>query len=153
MIPRHVSAGLLLFRRRTPGVELFLAHPGGPFWKDRDLGVWTLPKGAVEAGEDLLEAAVREFSEETGILPSGPYLELGHVWQKGRKQVHAWAWEGDADPADVRSNLIRIRVGGGWVTAPEVDRCEWFDPETARAKLIAAQAEFVDRLLDALSEG
>jgi predicted NUDIX family NTP pyrophosphohydrolase len=147
--PANVSAGLLLFRRRAGRLEVFLAHPGGPFWANRDDGVWTLPKGLVAGGEDLLAAARREFEEETGIRPTGPFLPLGQVRQKSGKVVHAWAWEGDADPEKVRSNTMRLewpRGSGRWLVFPEVDRCAWFDPAQAREKLIAAQAAFVDRL-------
>src|SRR5688572_11693282 len=96
--PSAESAGLLLYRRAPAGLELFLAHPGGPFWQRRDAGAWTIPKGAVEAGETLLAAACREFEEETGIAPVGPFLALGSIRQKAGKVIHAWAWEGDADP-------------------------------------------------------
>src|SRR6476659_133945 len=96
--PAAVSAGLLLFRRQAGRLEVFLAHPGGPFWVSRDAGVWTLPKGLVAAGEDLLAAARREFEEETGVHAREPFLPLGRVRQKSGKVVHAWAWEGDADP-------------------------------------------------------
>lgn len=144
-----VSAGLLLFRRPAGRLELFLAHPGGPFWRDRDVGAWTLPKGGVHAGESLLAAACREFEEETGVRPHGPYLELGSVRQRAGKRVHAWAWEGDANASTVTSNVMRAewpRGSGRWITYPEVDRCAWFAPDAARAQLIAAQAEFVTRL-------
>jgi predicted NUDIX family NTP pyrophosphohydrolase len=149
-----VSAGLLLFRRGPAGVELFLAHPGGPFWRGRDEGAWTLPKGAVEAGETPLDAGIREFREETGIEPRPPYLPLGSVRQKAGKTVHAWAWEGDADPEAIVSNRMRIewpRGSGRWQSYPEVDRCAWYDEATARWKLNAAQAEFVGRLLERLA--
>ena len=154
----NVSAGLLLFRRAAPDgtLELFLAHPGGPFWAHRDDGAWTLPKGVVNAGEDLLAAARREFEEETCLHPAGPFLPLGSIRQKAGKTVHAWAWEGDADPARVTSNSMRTewpRGSGQWLTFPEVDRCAWFDPDVARVKLNPAQAEFVDRLEAALREG
>ena len=139
-----------MFRRREPGVELFLAHPGGPFWMNKDDGAWTLPKGVIEEGEEPLAAAVREFAEETGIKPGGPYLPLGSVIQKAGKTVHGWAFAGDADPAEVRSNRVPMRVGGGWRNLPEIDRCGWFTPEEARKKLNPAQAAFVDRLLEAL---
>ena len=144
------SAGRLLFRRSGDGaLELFLAHPGGPFWAHRDDGAWTIPKGALNADEPLLDAARREFEEETGLRPTGPFLPLGSIRQKAGKTVHAWAWEGDADPARVTSNTMRTewpRGSGQWLTFPEVDRCAWFDPATARVKLNAAQAEFVERL-------
>ncbi len=151
MAKASVSAGLLLFRRRADGgVEVFLAHPGGPFWARKDAGAWTIPKGLVDEGEDPVDAARREFEEETGIRPSGELLPLGSVRQKAGKTVHAWAWEGDADPAGIVSNHARVEWpprSGRWVTYPEVDRCGWFAPEEAREKLIPAQAELVDRLL------
>ena len=150
----NVSAGLLLFRRRRGGLEVFLAHPGGPFWSARDLGAWTVPKGLVEEGEDPLAAAVREFEEETGIHPQGPFLPLGSVRQKAGKVVHAWAWEGEADPRRVRSNPMRAewpRGSGRWLTFAEVDRCEWFGARTARRKINRAPAELIDRLEASLS--
>jgi predicted NUDIX family NTP pyrophosphohydrolase len=145
----NVSAGILLFRRGAGGLELFLAHPGGPFWVGRDAGAWTIPKGMADPGEDLLDAAQREFEEETGIHPTGPFLPLGSIRQKAGKRVHAWAWEGDADETRVTSNVMRTewpRGSGRWLTYPEVDRCAWFDAATAREKLLPAQAELVDRL-------
>ena len=150
----NVSAGLLLFRRSARGVELFLAHPGGPFWRGRDDGAWTIPKGVVAPGEELLDAACREFEEETGIRPEPPFLSLGSVRQKAGKTVHAWAWEGDADPERITSNDMRTewpRGSGKWLTFPEVDRCAWFEPVVARRKLNAAQSALVDRLENVLS--
>jgi predicted NUDIX family NTP pyrophosphohydrolase len=152
----NVSAGLLLFRRTGGRLEVFLAHPGGPFWRDRDLGAWTVPKGLLEEGEDPLAAAVREFEEETSIRPEGPYLPLGSIRQRAGKHVHAWAWEGEADPRRVRSNLMRAewpRGSGRWLSFPEVDRCEWFDAREARQKANPAQAELIDRLEAALASG
>jgi len=143
---KNVSAGLLLFRRAGGGLEVFLAHPGGPFWKHKDLGAWTIPKGLVEPGEEPLAAACREFAEETGIQPSPPYLPLGSVRQKAGKLIHAWAWEGDADPAAAASNLVPTQTGASWGQFPEIDRCQWFTPAQARQKLNPAQAELVDRL-------
>jgi len=143
------SAGMLLFRRGPDGLEVFLAHPGGPFWKNKDAGAWTLPKGEVNEGEEPLAAARREFQEETGIVPAEPYLPLGAIRQKAGKTVHAWAWEGDADPEAVTSNEIRTewpRGSGRWLTFPEVDRCAWFTPDTAREKINPAQAELIGRL-------
>lgn len=148
------SAGLLLFRRTPAGMEVFLAHPGGPFWHHRDAGAWTIPKGVAEEGEDTLAAARREFEEETGIYPTGPFLPLGSIRQKAGKLVHAWAWEGDADPARVSSNTMQTewpRASGRFITFPEVDRCAWFDPARAREKINPAQAELIDRLLAVLS--
>jgi predicted NUDIX family NTP pyrophosphohydrolase len=149
-----LSAGLLLFRRREGTLEVFLAHPGGPFWRDRDAGAWTIPKGLVEEGEDLLAAATREFAEETGVQPVPPFLPLGRIRQKGGKVVHAWAWEGDADPSTVVSNTVRNewpRGSGHWLEYPEVDRCAWFEAGAARVRINAAQAELIDRLETALA--
>jgi predicted NUDIX family NTP pyrophosphohydrolase len=151
----NVSAGLLLFRRPDGELALFLAHPGGPFWRDRDAGAWTIPKGIVNPGEALLDAACREFEEETGIQAAGPFLPLGSVRQKAGKVVHAWAWEGDADPARIVSNTTTSEWppgSGRRITYPEVDRCAWFDPEAARAYMNPAQAELVDRLETMLRE-
>ncbi|MEP7337352.1 MAG: NUDIX domain-containing protein [Acidobacteriota bacterium] len=149
----NVSAGILLYRRRESSFEVLLAHPGGPFWARRDAGVWSIPKGLPErlddADEELLAAAQREFEEETGLRPAGPFQELGQVRQKAGKVIHAWACEGDADPASLKSNVMRIEWpygSGRWITFPEVDRYEWCDPQTAREKLNPAQAEFIDRL-------
>lgn len=149
------SAGLLLYRRAQGRLEIFLAHPGGPFWLKRDDGAWTIPKGVAEEGEDILAAACREFEEETGIHPAGPFLSLGSIRQKAGKLVHAWAWEGDADPARVTSNTMQTewpRGSGRVLTFPEVDRCAWFGLEAARQKINPAQAELIDRLELALSE-
>lgn len=144
----NVSAGLLLFRRQA-GLQVFLAHPGGPFWRDRDVGAWTIPKGIVNEGEELLAAACREFEEETGVCPREPFLPLGSVRQKAGKVVHAWAWEGDASPDGVTSNSARTEWppgSGRWITYPEVDRCAWFSPAAARIKINPAQAELIGRL-------
>jgi predicted NUDIX family NTP pyrophosphohydrolase len=143
------SAGLLMYRRTGRGLEVFLAHPGGPFWKNKDQGAWTIPKGLVDEGEEPLDGARREFQEETGIVPAGPFVPLGDIRQKAGKRVHAWAWEGDADPAAAVSNEMRTewpRGSGRWITFPEVDRCAWFAPAEARARINPAQAEFIDRL-------
>jgi predicted NUDIX family NTP pyrophosphohydrolase len=150
----QASAGLLLYRGWPQGLEVFLAHPGGPFWHQRDAGAWTIPKGLVEEGEDSLAAACREFEEETGIHPEGPFIPLGSIRQKAGKLVNAWAWEGDADPTRVTSNQMRTewpRGSGRFLTFPEVDRCAWFDPRTAREKINPAQAELIARLEGLLS--
>jgi len=143
------SAGLLLYHRLGDALEVFLAHPGGPFWAHRDAGAWSIPKGLLDAGEAPLAAACREFEEETGICPTGPFLPLGSVRQKAGKLIHAWAWEGNTDPAHLTSNLMQTewpRGSGRWLRFPEIDRCAWFDPQTAREKLNPAQAVFIDRL-------
>ena len=152
-MPRR-SAGLLLWRRAPAGPEVFLAHPGGPFWAKRDAGAWTIPKGEVDEGEEPLATARRELREETGLAPDGPFLELGSIRQKAGKVVEAWACEApDVDPADVVSNEARVewpRGSGRWITFPEIDRCGWFTPAEAREKLNPAQVALVDRLLGAL---
>ena len=129
---------------------MFLAHPGGPFWKSRDAGAWTIPKGAANDGEDLIDAARRELEEETGIRPDGPFEPLGSIKQKGGKVVHAWACQADADAARITSNTSQTewpRGSGTIVTFPEVDRCAWFAPGEARHRINPAQAELIDRLI------
>jgi predicted NUDIX family NTP pyrophosphohydrolase len=145
------SAGLLMFRRAAGGTELLLAHPGGPFWSRRDEAAWTLPKGEIAPGEDALDAARREFLEETGFASAPPFLPLGELKQKSGKRISAWAFEGDADPALLVSNRFEIEWpprSGRVQSFPEIDRVAWFDPGQARRKLIAGQAPFVDALLD-----
>ena len=142
-----------MFRKKNNSFEFLLVHPGGPFWKNKDDGAWTIPKGAVDEGEDLLDAARREFQEETAVVPHGPFIPLGSVRQKAGKTVHAWAWEGDADPNTIVSNSTRTewpRGSGKILTFPEVDRCAWFDLDTARIKMIPAQAQLISRLEAAL---
>jgi predicted NUDIX family NTP pyrophosphohydrolase len=153
MASMKISAGLLLYRRGGDGLEVFLAHPGGPFWTHKDAGAWTIPKGLIEPGEEPLAAALREFEEETGLRPQGPFLPLGSIRQRAGKEIHAWAWEGDADADRVTSNMVRTewpRGSGRWLTFPEVDRCGWFDPGTARRRINPAQAELITRLETAL---
>ncbi len=144
-----VSAGLLLYRRTNGRCEVLLGHLGGPFFARKDEGAWGIPKGEVEGGEDLLEAARREFAEETGFAPAGPLVPLGSVTQKSGKVVHAWAAEGDFDPTQLKSNTFELewpRGSGKLRQFPELDRAEWFDLDAARAKIIAAQAAFLERL-------
>lgn len=146
---KRVSAGLLLYRRSANGIECFIAHPGGPFWRNRDEGAWTIPKGLVEEDEEHLEAAIREFREETGLEPKGPYQELGWIRLKSGKVIHAWAWEGDADPETIQSNTARQewpRGSGRWISYPEVDRCGWYSAERARELVNPAQSELITRL-------
>ena len=146
---KRVSAGLLLFRDLPEGLEFFIAHPGGPFWRNREEGAWTIPKGIVEDDEELLAAAIREFREETGIEPHGPYHALGSIKLKSGKVIHAWAWEGDADAATIRSNMAVQewpRGSGRWITYPEIDRCGWFAAEEAMKLMNPAQAELIPRV-------
>lgn len=146
---KMLSAGLVLFRTRDGELEVYLAHPGGPWWKHKDAGAWTIPKGLVDEGEELLDAARREFWEETGITPEGPFIELGWVKQKAGKTVHAWAWRGDAEPIGPGHNPPPRSPTG----FPEVDRCEWFTVAVAREKLNPAQVELVERLEGILGQG
>jgi predicted NUDIX family NTP pyrophosphohydrolase len=176
----RVSAGILLFRRSAggntspggaaaggntspggaaagAGFEVLLGHPGGPFHAARDLGSWSIPKGEVEPGEDLYDVARREFEEETGNAPPAPPaaapIPLGTIVQKGGKIVHAWALEGDLDPAASVSNTFTMPwpPDSGTIAAfPEIDRVAWFAPDEARRRVKAAQAPFVDRLEEVL---
>ncbi|HVP31842.1 MAG TPA: NUDIX domain-containing protein [Myxococcota bacterium] len=149
------SAGLLLYRLTARGVEVFLVHPGGPYWSRKDLGAWSIPKGETSPGEDPLVAARREFAEETGRAIEGPALSLGDVRQAGGKRVHAWAVRGDLDPERIRSNTFDLEwpPRSGVVRAfPEVDRAAWFPIDEARRRLLPSQAPFLDRLLDAVGE-
>jgi len=148
------SAGLLLFRRQ-PSLEVLLVHPGGPFWKKKDAGAWSIPKGEYEDQEDPFAAALREFQEEVGPPPAGPFIPLGQVRQSGGKIVTVWAAEGDLDPASIHSNTFKIelpRGSGRMVEFPEIDRAAWFSIENAREKLIPAQTAFLDRLANQLDD-
>jgi predicted NUDIX family NTP pyrophosphohydrolase len=143
------SAGLLMFRRRGGGVEVLLAHPGGPFWSRRDEAAWTLPKGEIAPGEDPLAAARREFQEETGFASAPPFHLLAELRQKSGKRITAWAFEGDADPAQLVSNPFEMEWpprSGRLASFPEVDRVHWFGLDEARRKLIAGQVPFIDAM-------
>jgi predicted NUDIX family NTP pyrophosphohydrolase len=150
------SAGLLLYRRAPGGLEVLLAHPGGPLWRRRDAGAWSIPKGEVEPGEEPIAVARREFHEETGHPPpAGDLLQLGDVRLKSGKVVFAWAGEGDLEPSAATSNTFPLEWppgSGDYIDVPEVDRVEWFGPEEARRRLNPAQASFVDRLVEAIEE-
>lgn len=142
------SAGILLYRRK-PSLELFLVHPGGPFWAKKDLGVWSIPKGLVNDGENEFEAARREFQEETGFVAEGDAFSLGEARQPGGKIVVAWAIEGDCDPAALVSNTCSIEWpprSGKRMEIPEVDRGAWLSVGEARDRILKGQIPFVDRL-------
>jgi len=146
------SAGLLLFRRK-PELEVFLVHPGGPFWKNKDDGGWSIPKGEYTS-EDPLAAAKREFREETSFEVDGELIPIGEVKQSGGKIVSAWALEFDLDAAKVESNAFEMEwppKSGRMAQFPEVDRAAWFSIDAARVKLLAAQVSFLERLLRVLS--
>jgi predicted NUDIX family NTP pyrophosphohydrolase len=144
-----VSAGLLMYRRRGGKLEILLVHPGGPFWRNKDEGAWSIPKGEVAEGEDLWDAAKREFEEELGTKPQGEFLKLTPIRQKSGKVVHAWAVEGDLDTTSVRSNTFSMKwppKSGKTAEFPEVDRAEFFDSQLARKKINPAQATLIDEL-------
>ena len=146
---RKVSAGLLLYRFRQGDLEVLLVHPGGPYWKNKDEGAWTIPKGECGSDADLLAEAKREFLEETGAEVHGDFRKLAPVRQPGGKVVHAWAIEGDLDPAGLRSNLFTMEWpprSGRQQKFPEVDRGEWFHLPSARRKLLAGQRPLLDEL-------
>ncbi len=150
-----VSAGLLMYRKRNQQLEVLLVHLGGPFWAKKDAGAWFVPKGEVNPGEDELSAAKREFAEETGLAPAENLLPLGSVKHKSGKKVSAWAFEGDCDPAALRSNTFQMEWpphSGKTREFPEIDRAAFFTVEGAREKMHPAEFEFVSRLVKALSE-
>jgi predicted NUDIX family NTP pyrophosphohydrolase len=144
-----ISAGLLMYRVRGGELEFLLAHPGGPFWKDRDAGAWTIPKGEIQPGEEPLMAARREFEEEIGLKPKGEFIELRPVTQKGGKIVHAWAFEGECDTTRIHSNAFQMEWpprSGKFQTCPEVDRASFFGMAEAKQKINQAQVAFLEEL-------
>ena len=144
-----------MFRRKNNSLEFLLVRPGGPFWKNKDDGAWTIPKGEAEPHEDLVSRAQIEFEEELGIKPSGNWIPLGSIKQKGGKTVHGWAFEGDLPPNfELKSNTFEIEWpprSGKVAQFPEIDRAEFFTDEIARRKINPAQVPFLDRLRDALA--
>jgi predicted NUDIX family NTP pyrophosphohydrolase len=153
-VERH-SAGLLLFRRASDeGIEVMIAHMGGPFWANKDGGGWSIPKGEYERGEEPLVAARREFLEELGReVPSAELIDLGEVRQSSGKRIRAWAVEADFDVSQITSNTFEMewpRGSGRTERFPEIDRAAWFDLDAARAKLVKGQVPFIDLLIDRL---
>jgi len=147
------SAGLLVYRMRDEEIDVFLVHPGGPFWAKKDAGAWSIPKGEFETEQPLV-AAMREFEEETGLKISGDFIELKPVKQKGGKIVYAWAVEADFDASDIQSNMFKLEwppKSGVMRDYPEVDRAGWFDLETAKLKMLASQAGLIEQLQEFLS--
>ncbi len=152
-MPRQ-SAGILLFRFNGAILELFLVHPGGPFWAKKDDGAWSIPKGEFTEDEDALSAAKREFFEETGVHVDGTFTPLGSVKQPGGKVVHVWAHQRDCDPSTIKSNTFVLEWppgSGKEQEFPEVDRAAWFGIPAAREKLLKGQMVFIDRLVDIIS--
>lgn len=145
----RVSAGLLMYRFREEELQVFLAHPGGPFFANKDEGAWTIPKGEIEPGEDMFEAAKREFQEETGIVPTGAFIALSPIRQKGGKIIHAWAFEGDCDPTAVVSNTFTMEwppKSGRQTAFPEMDRADFFGVPEAMRKIKAGQDALITEL-------
>ncbi len=147
------SAGVLLYRRKDDSIEVFLVHPGGPFWKNKDAGVWTIPKGEFSHEEPALDAALREFREETGHSLKGPFQPLSPIRQKGGKRVFAWATTGDLDPGSIVSNTFELEWpprSGKQQTFAEVDKASWFSLEDARKKMNSAQISLLEELEETL---
>ena len=147
------SAGILAYRWRD-GLEVFLVHPGGPYWARKDLGAWSIPKGEIGSEEEGLDAARREFLEETGFEPRGRFLRLKPVRQAGGKRVHAWAVEMDMDPERLRSNTFSMQwppKSGRYQEFPEVDRAGWFSPDEARERINPQQSRLIDDLQSRLT--
>jgi predicted NUDIX family NTP pyrophosphohydrolase len=152
-MPAHrTSAGLLLYRRRDAQIEVLLVHPGGPFWKKKNDGAWSISKGEPNEGEELLATALREVEEEIGVRPVGPFIELTPIKQKSGKTVHAWLCEGDCDVSKIKSNSFSMEWpprSGKFQEFPEIDGAEWFSLEQARRKINPAQAAFLDAVASA----
>ena len=146
-----LSAGLVMYRMRCGQLQVLLVHPGGPFWAKKDQGVWSIPKGEIELNEDGLSTAKREFEEETGIKPDGEMLSLGAARHKSGKTVTAWAFAGDCDPKETRSNLFSMEWpprSGKQQQFPEIDRAEFFTLEAAKEKIVAGEYTLLQRLAD-----
>jgi predicted NUDIX family NTP pyrophosphohydrolase len=151
----QTSAGILLFRKRPAGVEVMLVHPGGPFWRNKDDGAWSIPKGLADEGEDLLAAAKREFLEETGATIGGAFMGLGAHKQPGGKTIVAYGLEGDFDAALLKSNMFSMEWpprSGKTAEFPEVDRAGWFDLDEALAKVTKGQRPIISALADKLAQ-
>jgi predicted NUDIX family NTP pyrophosphohydrolase len=147
------SAGVLLFRKKGEHLEVVLGHPGGPFWTKRDFGAWSIPKGLIKPKEVRLEAALREFTEETGYTPRGKFISLGEAKQPGGKIVHVWAVDDDWDTEKLVSNTFEMEWpprSGRRQNFPELDRANWFGVSEARMKILAGQETFIDRLIEAI---
>jgi predicted NUDIX family NTP pyrophosphohydrolase len=147
---QKLSAGLLMFRRRGGQMQVLLGHPGGPFWKKKDEGAWSIPKGEYDEAEHPLDAAKREFEEETGIKPHGEFIALDQIKQPSGKVITAWGFEGDCSPTEIRSNTFSMEWpphSGLQQEFPEVDRGEWFTLNDARKRIVKGQIGFLERLV------
>jgi predicted NUDIX family NTP pyrophosphohydrolase len=150
------SAGLLMYRLRNSTLEVFLVHPGGPYWAKKDLGAWSIPKGEFREGEDRFDAAKREFQEETGLPAEGNFIALSPIKQTGGKIVYGWAVRGDCDPKTIASNTFTMEWpprSGRRQEFPEVDRAEWFAIEVAKKKILKGQVGFLEELRQILEKG
>jgi predicted NUDIX family NTP pyrophosphohydrolase len=148
------SAGILLFRFKSDKLEVMLVHPGGPFWARKDQAAWSIPKGILDENENPLDAAKREFNEETGLEADGAFIELGEVKQPSGKIVHAWALEKDLDVTEIESNCFTIewpKNSGKMREYPEIDRAGWFSLDEARTKILKGQVALLDRLVDVVA--
>ncbi|WP_296144342.1 NUDIX domain-containing protein [uncultured Flavobacterium sp.] len=150
-----MSAGILVYKKVNNEILFFLAHPGGPFWKNKDIGAWSIPKGELNSEENTFDAAIREFKEETGITPKGNFIELNPVKLKSGKKIFAWAVEDDIDADTITSNEFPFEwppKSGKFIDIPEIDRCDWFSEKDALEKLNVAQTAFVTELLSIIEE-
>lgn len=150
------SAGILLFRIKNNELQFLLVHPGGPFWSNKDTGVWSISKGEFDTDEDALTAAKREFFEETGVDVQGNFIPLTSIKQKAGKVVQAWAVEGALDTSRIKSNTFSMQwppKSGRWIQVPEIDKAEWFNMPDARTRINAAQLSFIDELCTKLQNG
>jgi predicted NUDIX family NTP pyrophosphohydrolase len=148
------SAGILLFRFRNEKLEVMLVHPGGPFWAKKDDGAWSIPKGLLEENENPMDAARREFKEETGFEVDGEFIELGELQQPSKKIVHAWALEKDLDETKIMSNAFTLewpKNSGRLQEYPEIDKAGWFDIEQAKKKILKGQIGFIDKLVEIIN--
>ena len=149
------SAGILVYKKENNEILFFIAHPGGPFWKNKDIGAWSIPKGEFNKDENAFDAAIREFEEETGIKPKGNFIELNPVKLKSGKMIYAWAVEDDIDADSITSNEFAFEwppKSGKTIMIPEIDRCGWFGQKEALEKLNVAQNAFVAELITILAE-
>lgn len=151
---KNKSAGLLMYRFNNAKLEVLIAHMGGPFWAKKDVGAWSIPKGEFEPSEDPLDAAKREFYEETNIIPTGDFIELSPIIQSSGKQIYAWAFKGNCDTKLIKSNTFKMEWpprSGKMGEFPEIDKAEWFDTSVGKDKILKGQRGFIDELISKLN--